>query len=153
MPLAATLSTDEIYEAFLSDDRGRAFFHGHSYTGNALACALGLESLAILDEEDSLARVVRLEGLFAERLARIGQHSLVEETRGIGGLAIMELKPSSRAGYLDDLGPRLSAALLERGIFLRPLGNVLYFVPPYVITDAEAHRVFDMIEEVLAELE
>ncbi len=155
MPLAATLASDEIFEAFLSDDRGRAFFHGHSYTGNALACALGLESLAILDEEDSLARVVRLESLFAERLARIGRHSLVKETRGIGGLAVMELKPSNRAGsgYLDELGPRLSAALLEREIFLRPLGNVLYFVPPYVITDAEANRVFDMIEEVLAELE
>jgi adenosylmethionine-8-amino-7-oxononanoate aminotransferase len=152
MPLAATLATDEIYDAFLSDDRGRAFLHGHSYTGNALACALGLESLAILDDDDCLARVRRLEHLFAERLERIARLPAVRETRGIGGIAVMELTTAGRAGYLDDLGPRLSAALLERGIFLRPLGNVLYFVPPYVITDAEAHLVFDAIEAALAEL-
>ena len=149
MPLAATLATGWIYDAFLSEDRGRAFFHGHSYTGNALACALGIESLAIFDEEDSLARVVRLEGLFAERLERLRDHPLIRETRGLGGLAVMELKPGSRDGYLDDIGPRLAAALLERGLFLRPLGNVLYFLPPYVITDAEAHWAFDIIEDVL----
>ena len=93
----------------------------------------------------------RLEGLFAERLAGLHGHPLVRRTRGIGGLAVLELE-SGRPGYLDDLGPRVSAQLLERGIFLRPLGNVLYFVPPYVITDAEAHGVFDRIEEVLSEL-
>ncbi len=152
MPLAATLASDEIYGAFLSDDRGRAFLHGHSYTGNALACALGLESLAILDDDDSLTRVLRLERLFAERLAGIERLPLVRQTRGIGGIAVIELAPAGRAGYLDDLGPRLSEALLDGGIFLRPLGNVLYFVPPYVITDSEAHLVFDRIEAALAEM-
>lgn len=153
MPLAATLAIDEIYEAFLSNDRSRAFFHGHSYTGNALACALGIESLRILDDEQSLARVLRLEALFAERLARLERCPLVLETRGIGGLAVVELAPLERAGYLDDIGLRVAEGLFERDIFLRPLGNVLYVLPPYVITDAEAHGVFDAIEEVLAELD
>ncbi len=153
MPLAATLATEEIFEAFLSKDRSRAFFHGHSYTGNALGCALGVESLAMFDELGTLERVVRLESLFAERLARLRDHPLVEETRGIGALAVLELRPSGGDGYLDEFGPRLAAAFLERGVYLRPLGNVLYFLPPYVITDEEAHWVFDVMEEVLARFE
>jgi adenosylmethionine---8-amino-7-oxononanoate aminotransferase len=153
MPLAATLASEEVYAAFLSEDRSRALFHGHSYTGNALACAVALESLAML-EEGALARVAGLERLFAERLARLAGHSCVAEVRGIGGIAALELAPGAAGGggYLSALGPRLYDAFLERGILLRPLGNVLYVLPPYAITDAEAHGVFDAIDEVLAGL-
>jgi adenosylmethionine-8-amino-7-oxononanoate aminotransferase len=150
LPLSATLASEEIYTAFLSEDRSRTFFHGHSYTGNALACAVALESLALFDEEDRLGRLARLERLFAERLERLRSHPRVAEVRGLGGLAVVELRPESSGGYLDDVGPRLAAAFLDRGVLLRPLGNVIYFLPPYVITDEEAHGVFDVIEEVLA---
>ena len=150
MPLSATLASDEVYAAFLSADRARTLFHGHSYTGNALASAVALESLALFDEEDRLGRVARLEALFAERLGRLASHPAVFEVRGIGGMAAVELAPRSSGGYLDDLGPRLYQAFLDRGVLLRPLGNVVYVLPPYVITDEEAHRVFDVIEEVLA---
>lgn len=64
-------------------------------------------------------------------------------------MAAIDLQTEWEGGYLDDLGPRLASAFLERGILLRPLGNTLYFLPPYVITDAEAEGVFDAIEEVL----
>ena len=149
LPLSATLATDEIYSAFLSEDRGKTLFHGHSYTGNALACAVALESLAIL-EEGALPRVAALERLFAERLARLAEHPRVETVRGIGGMAAVELRPTQAGGYFDPQGPGLGARALERGVLLRPLGNVLYALPPYVLTDAEAHRIFDVIEEVLA---
>ena len=149
MPLAATLASQEIYEAFLSEDRGKTLFHGHSYTGNALACAVALESLALLDET-GLERVQALENLFRERLARLESLPAVAEVRSIGGLAVAELHPEKQAGYLDARGPEMAQAFLQRGILLRPLGNVLYFLPPYVITDEEAHGVFDVIEEVLS---
>ncbi len=152
LPLAATLASEGIYASFLSTEKSHALLHGHSYTGNALACAVALESIAIIDEEKSLQRVARLERLFEERLVRLSNVPGVRATRGIGGVAVLELATEGRGGYLDELGPRLHAEFLERGILLRPLGNVLYFLPPYAIEDAEAHWVFDEIETVLAKV-
>jgi adenosylmethionine-8-amino-7-oxononanoate aminotransferase len=149
LPLAATLASDEIYRSFLAADRARALHHGHSFTANALACAVALESLALFEEEDRLARVAGLERLFGERLARLTGHRLVTGVRGIGAVAALEVAPATSGGYLDALGPRLAQAFLDRGLLLRPLGNVVYLLPPYVITDEQAHWAFDIVEEVL----
>lgn len=149
LPLAATLATDPIYEAFLNDDRRHTFFHGHSFTGNPLACAVALESLEIFRDEGTLERVRRLETLAHARLGPLRELSVVSDTRVLGGMAAIELTPASNAGYLDSLGPRLSEEFLRRDILLRPLGNVLYVLPPYVITDEEAHHVFDAVESTL----
>jgi adenosylmethionine-8-amino-7-oxononanoate aminotransferase len=110
---------------------------------------VALESLAVLEETKSLDRVMELEGLFRERLEQLQSLPVVEQVRGIGALGVLELKPQRQSGYLDERGPRMAQAFLERGVLLRPLGNVLYFLPPYVITDEEAHGVFNVIEEVL----
>ena len=154
MPLAATLSTDRIYESFLSEDRGKTFFHGHSFTANALACAVALENLNILEEEDILERIAGIEKLFGERLAKLQELPTVNNPRCIGSLAALDVQPpgATAGGYLDAIGPKLYAEFLERDILLRPLGNVLYFLPPYIISDAEIHHVFDAIEEVLGTL-
>ncbi len=150
LPLAATLASEEIFETFLSEDRSETFFHGHSFTGNALSCAVALESLALFDEKGCLDRIAQLEKLFEKRLDSLTDLPRVKETRGIGALAVIELEPQEKGGYLDESGPQLTRAFLERGVLLRPLGNILYFLPPYVITDEEAHGVFDIIEEVLS---
>jgi len=150
LPLAATLVSDEIYRTFLNKDRARTFFHGHSFTGNALSCAVALESLAVFDEEEHLERVAELELLFTERLRDFHKLAIVRETRGIGALAVLELEPRTQSGYLDELGPQLTKTFLEEGLLLRPLGNVLYFLPPYVITNEEVHWVFDTIKRVLS---
>ncbi len=159
LPLSATLVSEELYASFLSQDRSRTFFHGHSYTANALACAVALESLTLFDDEHRLERVAELERLFAGRLQALSRRPGVKETRGIGAVAVVELGDTelkdaeladdTARGYLSALGPRLHAHFLERGILLRPLGSVLYFMPPYVITDSEAHWVFDEIERAL----
>ncbi|HEV3333200.1 MAG TPA: adenosylmethionine--8-amino-7-oxononanoate transaminase [Bryobacteraceae bacterium] len=148
LPMGATAATESIYEAFLSEDRGKAFFHGHSYTANPLACAVALASLDLFREGPVLERVQALErqlraGL--EPLRRLG------DVRVIGGVGIVELDSSS-GGYLDNIGPRLYAAFLERGLLLRPLGNVIYFMPPYVITDAEVEWALTQITEVVAQV-
>jgi adenosylmethionine---8-amino-7-oxononanoate aminotransferase len=152
LPFAATLASDEVYRAFLSEDRTKTLFHGHSYTGNALACAVALESLALFEEEGRLARAAELERLFAGRLERLAAHPRVPAVRGIGAMAAVEIRTGTPGGYLDALGPRLYAGALERGVLLRPLGNVLYTLPPLVVTDGEAHRIFDVVEELLAGL-
>ena len=156
MPLGATVATEAIYEAFLSEERARTFFHGHSYTANPLACAVAVASLGLLREPRALDRVRALEGWLRRGLEPLASLPVVGEVRVIGGVGIVELvgdKASKTAGgYLDSIGPRLTAALLDRGLLLRPLGNVLYLMPPYVITEAETSWAVEQIAAVLQDL-
>ena len=144
LPLGATLATQAIYDAFLSDDRAKTFFHGHSYTANPLACAVAVESLKIFAEEPVLDRVHRIERQMREGLGSI------EGSRVLGGVGVVELK--SGHGYLDRSGPELAAEFLRRGLLLRPLGNVVYFMPPYVITEDETEWALREIRAVIKSL-
>jgi adenosylmethionine-8-amino-7-oxononanoate aminotransferase len=156
LPLAATVTTDRVYEAFLSRDRARTFFHGHSFTANPLACAVALASLELFEETRALDRVARLERQLADGLGALRSVPVVGDVRVIGGVGIVELvsdrAAKSAGGYLDGVGPRLSQAFLERGLLLRPLGNVLYFMPPYVITEEEAAWALEQIRDEVARL-
>jgi adenosylmethionine---8-amino-7-oxononanoate aminotransferase len=149
LPMGATAATEEIFEAFLSEDRTKTFFHGHSYTANPLACAVGIASLKLFREEGVLQRVAALESQLRAGLERLRRLPWVGDVRVIGGVGIVELESSHR-GYLDSLGPRLYRGFLERGLLLRPLGNVIYFMPPYAITESEAARALEQIGEVIA---
>jgi adenosylmethionine-8-amino-7-oxononanoate aminotransferase len=156
LPLGATIATENIYEAFLSDDRTKTFFHGHSFTANPLACAVALASLDLFEETGTLDRVRALERWLREGLGPLTRLPMVGDVRVIGGVGIVELVTDKTrkdtGGYLDDIGPRLAKAFLERGLLLRPLGNVLYFMPPYVITEGETRWAVEQIREVLTEL-
>jgi len=145
LPLGVTATTATIYDAFLSDDRSKTFFHGHSYTANPLACAVAIASLDLFRDEAVLANVSRLE-----QQLRAGFESLRARgnVRVIGGIGAVELA-SDRPGYLDQRGPELAAAFLDRGLLLRPLGNVVYFMPPYCITESETAWALDQIISVL----
>jgi len=145
LPLGVTATTGRVYDAFLSDDRAKTFFHGHSYTANPLACAVAVASLDLFRDEAVLTKVSRLE-----RQLRAGFESLrkLGDVRVIGGVAAVELA-SDKPGYLDQIGPRLAAAFLERGLLLRPLGNVVYFMPPYCITESETAWALEQIGHVL----
>ncbi|HLH39693.1 MAG TPA: adenosylmethionine--8-amino-7-oxononanoate transaminase [Bryobacteraceae bacterium] len=149
LPLGVTAATEEIYASFLSNDRLKTFFHGHSFTANPLACAVALASLDLLIEDRSMDRVARLEALLRSRFTALRSRPVVADARILGGVAALELR-AGQGGYLEPIGARLAAEFLSRGLLLRPLGNILYFMPPYVITDAEAHWAIDQIEEVLA---
>jgi adenosylmethionine-8-amino-7-oxononanoate aminotransferase len=153
LPLGATVTTERIFDAFLSDDRAMTFFHGHSFTANPLACAVACASLDLFRESDVLARVRRLEAQLGAGLAPLAGLPHVGDVRAIGGVGIIELvsdKATRRAdGYLDGIGPRLAAAFLERGLLLRPLGNIVYFMPPYVVTDEEVDWAIGQIDHVL----
>jgi len=154
LPLGATAATEAIYEAFLSDDRSQAFFHGHSYTANPLACAVGAASLDLLRETGAVARVGHLERQMRGVLDPLRKLPIVGDVRVIGGIGAVELcgEGGHLGGYLDEIGPRLAAKFLERGLLLRPLGNVVYFMPPYVITESEAAWALEQIAEVVAEI-
>jgi adenosylmethionine-8-amino-7-oxononanoate aminotransferase len=151
LPLAATAMSDEIYEAFLSDDRAKTFFHGHSFTANPLGCAVGVASLDVFREEGVLQRIEVLEKQLREGLEPLRSLECVGDVRVIGGVGVVELIEAG--GYLAGIGPKLYREFLSRGILLRPLGNVLYFMPPYVITEEETARVIEQITEVLQDLD
>jgi len=157
LPLAVTAVTNAVYEAFLSDDRARTFFHGHSFTANPLACAVALASLDLIEEGDVLARVARLERQLRDGLTPLARLPMVGDVRVLGGVAAIELvsdkTTKDAGGYLDEIGPRLYPAFLQCGLLLRPLGNVLYFMPPYVITDAEVEWAIEQITDVLISLQ
>jgi adenosylmethionine-8-amino-7-oxononanoate aminotransferase len=145
LPFAATLATEEIHDAFLG--AGRTFFHGHSFTGNPLGCALALESLRLFEEGPVLDRA-RAIG----RRLEAGLQPLrgVADVRGVG--AVWAVEVPAPGGYLAQIGPRMAAAALERGVLLRPLGNVLYAMPPFCLTDAEADRLARVMVEVVREV-
>jgi adenosylmethionine-8-amino-7-oxononanoate aminotransferase len=151
LPLGATVVTEAIYDAFLSQDRSKTFFHGHSFTANPLACAVALASLDLFDQEAVLERVRTLETHLRVGLAPLRQLPVVGDVRIIGGVGVVELAADTQTngGYLDERGPRLAKAFLDRGLLLRPLGGVLYFMPPYVITEEEIDWSLAQIAEVL----
>ena len=156
LPLAVTAVRETIYEAFLDDDRSKAFFHGHSYTANPLGCAVALASLELFRTEGTLDRVKRLQAQFRQRLESLREIGIVGDVRGIGGVAAVELKRTGvddENSYFDSIGPRLYDAFLRRGLLLRPLGSILYFMPPYIVTDDEVDWAFDQIAEVLREVD
>ncbi len=163
LPLGATCTTEAVYDAFLSDDRSRTFFHGHSFTANPLACAVALASLDLFEDDKVLERVKRLEAQLQSGLKPLAELPLVGDVRVIGGVGAIELvadkgggpdkaRPPLSAGYLDEIGPRLAAAFLDRGLLLRPLGNIVYFMPPYVIDDSQTAWAIDQIAEVIGAL-
>ena len=149
LPLAATLATDRIHHAFLGGERTRAFFHGHSYTANPIACAAANASLQIFENEPVFERIAAIEKVHAARLPAFSSYPVVADVRQIGTVAAIELEVPD-AGYLSSLRPRLYAYFLSRGVLLRPLGNVVYILPPYVITPDQLNFVYDVIQDSLA---
>jgi adenosylmethionine-8-amino-7-oxononanoate aminotransferase len=153
LPMAVTAATEEVYAAFLSDDRRKTFFHGHSYTANPLGCAVALASLELFERDSTIDRLTAISRGIAEGLTPLKDHPNVGEVRILGGVAAIELVQDkgtkAAGGYLDRVGPPLAANFLERGLLLRPLGNILYFMPPFVISDAEVEWVLAQITEVL----
>lgn len=135
IPLAVTLCIEPIFEAHLSDDRARLFYHSSSYTANPIACAAANANLAIWRDEPVQARIDTLAGTQDAHLAMLAAHPRVANPRRLGTIAALDVTAPD-SGYLSGLAPRLTAFYRDRGILLRPLGNCIYVMPPYC-TDAE----------------
>jgi len=150
LPLCAVLATQAIYDGFLDDSRERAFLHSHSYSGNPLACAAAIASLDIFESDDVLARNRVTAGKMAQLAAPFADHPLVADVRQAGMILAIELHPepgASEDGNAVEIanrrGPRMYRAALDRGVLLRPLGDVLYWMPPYCIDDEQLALLAD----------
>jgi adenosylmethionine-8-amino-7-oxononanoate aminotransferase len=141
VPLAVTMATQRIFDAHLSDDRAKMFFHSSSYTANPIACAAAVANLEIWRDEPVLERIADLG---ARQQARLDGIEGVAGKRRIGTIAAMDV-PVPDGGYLAAIGPRLLKHFRELDVLLRPLGNTVYVMPPYCISDAELDTVYNAI--------
>jgi adenosylmethionine---8-amino-7-oxononanoate aminotransferase len=151
LPMSATAASDPVYRAFLGADLSdRTFYHGHSYSGNALAAAVALRHLELFEEWDVLANVrarsATLHRLLGERIAPL---SAVGEVRSRGLMAGVELAPPYPG---LPWGRRVCAGAVRRGVLLRPLGDVVVIMPPLTVTDAELGRIVDVLAASIAEV-
>ena len=146
LPLAVTMASEAIWEAHLSQDRAKTFFHSSSYTANPIACAAAAANLAIWHEEPVLERIATLAAGQEKRLARLAGHPTAAHTRSCGTIAALELG-AAEGSYLSDLGPRLLARFREANLLLRPLGNTVYVMPPYCIEESDLDAIYDAIAD------
>ena len=157
LPLAATLATEAIYQAFLGDSgEGRTFFHGHTYTGNALACAAGVASLDVFEKDRVLERIGELQAALAEALAPLAAMPHVGQVRRRGLMAGIELvaDSSTREPYPPEQrrGRSVCLAARKHGVWIRPLGDVVVLMPPYCIGDESLARLVEGTGAAISEV-
>ncbi len=151
MPLAVTMASAPIYDAHYSTDRSKLFFHSSSYTANPIACAAANANLAIWQEGGVLEQVTSLAAREADGFAHLAAKHSLANLRQCGSIIAMDVDVTD-AGYLSDLAPRMKAGFLQRDILLRPLGNTIYLMPPYCMTQDQLDRILTAIDEVLTEV-
>jgi len=152
MAFGLTTCTREIYNAFLSDDRMKTLFHGHSYTANPVACAAALASLDLFLEPSTQENINRIADNHRAFAAKVTGHRSLKTTRQTGTILALEWETGNNTSYFSSLRDKLYDYFLDAGIILRPLGNIVYILPPYCITNAELDYIYSTIEQALDEI-
>jgi len=150
LPMGATATNMRIYDAFLSGDRTKTFFHGHSYTGNALSIAAARASLGLL--KNSMPQIQNIEKRHKDFLPTLGALKNVQRARSRGTILAFDVVSNQETSYFNSLRDRLYDGFLNRGVLLRPLGNVVYVMPPYCIEPAQLGKIYEAIIEVVSGL-
>lgn len=149
MPLAVTTCAAFIYDAFLADDRAKAFFHGHSYTANPVSCAAAGASLDLLLSPRCLAQRQGIQAFYESAPVKTLAANKLKNARALGTVFAAELPTMQASSYLNEAGAALATLARSRGVLLRPLGNTVYVMPPYCISTSELTTIFAAIEEFL----
>jgi len=149
MPLGLTTCTNEIYNAFLSDDKLKTLFHGHSFTANPVACAAASASFDLLTEKETIENIKRIEKSHQQFMEKIKGHRRLKDVRMRGTIIAFEWNNEQGTSYFSNLRDVLYQFFLENGIILRPLGNIIYILPPYCISDEDLLYIYQKIELAL----
>jgi len=149
IPMAITTFTQDIFEAFYDEDINKALFHGHTFTANPTGCAAALASLSLLQTQEMQDNIVRVNKRHLEFEKHIKSHSKVTTTRVLGVIFALEIETESAASYYGTLRNKLYDFFIENGIILRPVGNIVYILPPYIITDEQLQKVYEVVEKAL----
>ena len=152
MALGVTTCSTQIYDAFLSDDRLKTLFHGHSFTANPVACAAALASMDLFIEPSTRQNIERIEQMHTLFLQKIKNHPKIKTIRQTGTILAMEWETGNDTSYFSSLRDTLYNYFLNAGIILRPLGNIIYILPPYCITNDELAYIYSHVERALTEI-
>jgi len=152
MPLGVTAVSREVFAAFKSEQISHTLWHGHSFTANPLACAAACASLDLFENDDVMGKVEKISQVFVQR-SSVLKSQYIKNVRTTGCIAAIELQTSGSTSYANSIKKPVANYFFERGVIVRPLGNVVYFLPPFCITIEECHKLFDILEQMLADNE
>lgn len=148
MAMGITACTQNIYDAFISDDRMKTFFHGHSFTANPLACTASLASLTLLQKKKCIQRIqeiVMQQKIFLKQIQAFEEKNIIKNLRHLGTICAFEIHTIENDNYLHNIGSQFTGYCLQNGVYLRALGNTIYIMPPYCITKKELRKVHNVI--------
>ena len=155
MALGVTACTQDIYDAFVSDDKSKTFFHGHSFTANPLACTAALASLNLLQRDvcrQQIGEIVNQQKHFLNKLRFYEDKNVIKNLRHLGTILAFEVNTTEKDDYLHNIGIVFTKYCLTNGVYLRALGNTIYIMPPYCITQQQLQQVYNVIEDILEEM-
>ncbi|WP_040280568.1 adenosylmethionine--8-amino-7-oxononanoate transaminase [Psychroserpens damuponensis] len=147
IPMAITSCTQNIYDAFLSNDMAKGFFHCHTYSANPIACATAIAGIELLLSSEIQQNIKRISKAHQDFSHHINNHPKVKATRHLGVIFALDL--NTKMERYGDLREKLLKFFMDRGVFLRPLGNTIYIQVPYIISPGELNKVYQVIEEAL----
>lgn len=149
IPMAITAFTQEIFDGFYDDDTNKALFHGHTFTANPTGCAAALASINLLQTDEMQNNIARINQWHLAFENKIKTHPNVKTTRILGVIFALEIKTETQESYYGTMRNKLYNFFIENGVILRPVGNIVYILPPYVITDSQLEKVYATVEEAL----
>ncbi|MFN5030928.1 MAG: adenosylmethionine--8-amino-7-oxononanoate transaminase [Flavobacteriia bacterium] len=153
LPLGLTVATEQIFQAFLDREKSKAFLHGHSFTGNAIACAAACASLDIFEQEGTWQNIARIANFYQDKFSQFENHPAIESVRMIGTILAIDLKTGEGNTYFSSIRDQAYDFFLQNGLLMRPLGNVIFLNPPYCITDEQLHFSYLKILEFASSLD
>ena len=152
IPMAITTFTQEIFDAFYSDDINKALFHGHTFTANPTGCAAALAAFELLQSDEMQQHLLRVNAFHKAHSPRLANHPKVNELRILGTIMALEISTDGKSAYYGELRNKLYNFFIGNGVILRPVGNIIYVLPPYIMSDELLQKVYDVIYRALEEV-
>jgi len=149
IPMAITTFTQEVFDAFYDDDINKALFHGHTFTANPTGCAAALASIDLLQTLEMQENIDRINASHLNFQKKIESHPKVITARTLGVIFAVEIKSDSKESYYGSMRNKLYNFFIDKGVILRPVGNIVYILPPYIMTDEQLQKVYKIIEEAI----
>jgi adenosylmethionine---8-amino-7-oxononanoate aminotransferase len=152
IPMAITTFTQEIFDGFYSDDINKALFHGHTFTANPTGCAAALAAIELLFQPEMQANILRINQSHNRFLEKIEKHPRVATARVLGVIFALEIRTDSQESYYGNLRNKLYDFFIEHGVILRPVGNIVYILPPYIISVSQLEKIYSIVEDALEKI-
>jgi adenosylmethionine-8-amino-7-oxononanoate aminotransferase len=149
IPMAITTFAQEIFDGFYSDDVNKALFHGHTFTANPTGCAAALASISLLETTEMQNNMARINAQHLAFAQKMKSHPKVETTRVLGVIFALEIKTAGAESYYGSMRMKLYNFFIEHGVILRPVGNIVYILPPYIISNEQLEKVYRIVEDAV----